>query len=325
VLGIRFDMRAHPTMGASQADLHQAMLDQCAWADELGFDYVWLSEHHGAEDGYMPSPLVVAAALAARTADITLLIAAILLPLHDPIRIAEDIAIVDTISRGRLQVVLAGGYAAHEFAMFGKDPKRRPSAMLAGVEAIKQSLTGEPFVFDGRAVRVTPRPFSQPRPALHLGGNSEPAARRAAGLADGYFGSHVEHYLDECARRGVDPENRGWSLTSYCPWLIHVSEDPERDWERMRPFAQFESQSYVDWGDSGEPFIAEQFPTDEASLRERYLVLTAEQTIEWARSHRDLHIRLHPLMGGMDPEFGWSGMRRFVEQVLPTLRAEQLV
>jgi alkanesulfonate monooxygenase SsuD/methylene tetrahydromethanopterin reductase-like flavin-dependent oxidoreductase (luciferase family) len=94
------------------------MLNQCDWTDRLGVDYVWLSEHRASPNGYMPSPLIAAEAIATRTSRMQIFVSALLLPLHDPIGVVEDIAVVDLLSRGRLQVVLAGGYVPAEFAMF---------------------------------------------------------------------------------------------------------------------------------------------------------------------------------------------------------------
>ena len=91
---ISFDLRA-PDFGAPAMDLYPASLDQCAWADALGFDVVGIAEHHGAEDGYLPAPLVFAAAAAARTRRISLRTSVLLAPLHDPIKLAEDAAVVE--------------------------------------------------------------------------------------------------------------------------------------------------------------------------------------------------------------------------------------
>jgi hypothetical protein len=310
-------------LGAPQVELHQAMLEQCEWADRLGFDYVHLSEHHGAEDGYMPSPLVAAAAIAARTSKLRLLIAALLLPLHDPIRIAEDLAIVDLISRGRVQIVLAAGYVIEEFEMFGKDRRRRSRYLMDDTEAIKQAFSGEEFEFEGRKVRVTPAPFTKPRPPLYLGGTVEASARRAAGRADGFYGACEDAYLDECAKLGIDGRGKGWLPDTPGTWMLCVSDDPESDWQRILPYARHESQSYVEWGKAADDMVQTVFGED--LLHEKYLVLTPEQTIAWARANKDReHIKLHPLIGGLDPAVAWKGLHLFEEQVLPTLRAEGL-
>jgi alkanesulfonate monooxygenase SsuD/methylene tetrahydromethanopterin reductase-like flavin-dependent oxidoreductase (luciferase family) len=303
------------------------MLEQCEWADGLGFDYVWLSEHHASDDGYMPSPLIAAAAIAARTTRMQLFVSALLLPLHDPIRIAEEIAVVDLISQGRLQVVLAGGYVPAEFELFGKERRQRPELLIAGIEAIKRALDGDVFEFQGRRVYVRPLPYRRPRPPLYLGGSSEAAARRAAGHADGYMGGRTDAYVDQCARMGIDGRNRGWEMDTPPAWMVHVTHDPERDWGLIAPFALHESHSYADWAKAGNAPIGAAFSGDEPALKAsgRYLVMTPEQTIAWARDNRGRrHLRFHPVMGGLSPEHGWQSLRLFEREVLPTLRREGL-
>src|SRR6187397_1749408 len=118
-LSLKFDLRA-PQWGTPAAELYAAAIDMCEWADDAGFDVVRFLEHHGSDDGYCPSPLVMAAAAAARTSRIRIRVRALILPLHDPLRIAEDAAVVDVISRGRLELVVAAGYVRSEFAMFGR-------------------------------------------------------------------------------------------------------------------------------------------------------------------------------------------------------------
>ena len=116
---ITFDMRA-PAFGAPASRLYAAALDQCAWADALGFDYVGIGEHHAADDGYLPSPIVFASAAAARTTRIRLRPSVLLAPLYDPIKLAEDLAVLQILSGGRLVVGIGAGYRPVEFEMFGK-------------------------------------------------------------------------------------------------------------------------------------------------------------------------------------------------------------
>ncbi len=126
MFGLRYDLRRPPFASASAAELAEAALEQCAWADEHGFTSVTLSEHHGSPDGYLPSPLVLAAAIAARTRRLRIVLAAIVVPLHDPIRLAEDLAVLDVVSGGRIVPVLAAGYVESEFRTFGRRLADRP-------------------------------------------------------------------------------------------------------------------------------------------------------------------------------------------------------
>src|ERR1700730_12928279 len=106
--------------GTAMAERYQCALDITEWADAQGAVVVVLSEHHGSPDGYLPSPLTMAGAVAARTEQIRIRIAAIIAPLYNPLRLAEDAAVVDLISGGRLDLVLANGYVRDEFELLGR-------------------------------------------------------------------------------------------------------------------------------------------------------------------------------------------------------------
>jgi alkanesulfonate monooxygenase SsuD/methylene tetrahydromethanopterin reductase-like flavin-dependent oxidoreductase (luciferase family) len=109
-----FDMRA-PTFGADPVDLYRAALEQSTWADDLGFDNVTLMEHHASIDGYLPSPMILGAGIAGVTKRLTLRLCLVLLPLYDPLRAAEDLAVLDVVSQGRLELTVGLGYREEEY------------------------------------------------------------------------------------------------------------------------------------------------------------------------------------------------------------------
>ena len=199
MFGLRFDLR-HPEFSpVSPSERYRACVDMCEWADQRGAFFIGLSEHHGSDDGYLPAPLPLAAAIAARTEQVMINVGALIAPFHDPLRLAEDVAVVDLISGGRLSLIIGGGYVPSEFEMFDVPMSQRARRVTDAVATMRAAWTGEPFEHHERTVTVRPRPTNEGGPMLLLGGTSEAAARRAARIADGFVPSDLgcwEHYRD---------------------------------------------------------------------------------------------------------------------------------
>ena len=171
-------------------------------AEQAGFDSFWVTEHHGMPDGYLPSPLTLLAALAPVTRRIELGTGVLVAPLHHPLRIAEDAAVVDRLSGGRLVLGLGLGYAEHEYRAFGVDPTTRGTRLEALVGALRSAWTGEPFsapVLGLDDVRVTPRPARDI--PVWLGGYAPAAVARSARIADGHLVGRGEQQVVEAASR----------------------------------------------------------------------------------------------------------------------------
>jgi len=324
-LALRYDLRA-PDFATPAAELYRAALEQCAWADGQGFDHVVLSEHHGAADGYCPSPAVLGAAIAGATTRLRIQLLVVVVTLHDPLRVAEDLAVLDLVSGGRLDVFLGAGYRPEEFAMFGRDMARRAELMETAVAVLEQAWTGEPFEHNGIEVRVTPRPCQRPRPPLFLGGQTKVAARRAARLADGFMPATpapavVEAYRAERERLGLD---EGWIPGASGPLFLHVARDPGAAWARIAPHALHEANSYLEWVGGG-PENVYSVLTDADSLLASglYAVVTPAECVAMARAKGpDGQLTLHPLMGGLDPALAWESLELFAAEVLPELRGD---
>ena len=159
-------------------------------AERLGFDGVWVSEHHFTDDGYMSALLPVLAAIAARTERVALGTNVALAPLYHPLRFAEDAAAVDLISGGRLLLGLAIGYRDAEFEAFAVPKRERVDRVVECVEVCRKAWTGEPFDHDGPVVSasgLTVRPAPVGPPEIWLGGWVDAAIERAAAMADGYI------------------------------------------------------------------------------------------------------------------------------------------
>ncbi|MFN2545762.1 MAG: LLM class flavin-dependent oxidoreductase [Actinomycetota bacterium] len=325
IVGLRYDLRSPGWAATKHPELYAACLEQSAWADDHGVDIVTLSEHHGVDDGFLPAPLTMAAAIAARTTRVPITIAAALLPLHDPIRLAEQIAVVDLVSRGRVSIVAGAGYAVQEFAMAGVDRKQRGKLLEESIEVMRQAWTGEPFEYRGRTVRVTPTPFSKPHPMILIGGSSEAAARRAARLRLPFFPAiddpHlVEVYREECDAGGF---TGGFSMLPHGPGFVHIAEDPDKAWAEIAPYAWYDAETYRSWQTPGTRSAVTSHAADVDELRREgvYRVVTPDQCVELAEELGPAGaLVLHPLLCGMPVELGWESLELFASKVLPRIK-----
>ncbi|MGW1756811.1 LLM class flavin-dependent oxidoreductase [Streptomyces mirabilis] len=316
---LRFDFRNPAQAGTTMADRYAAALDMAAWADRLGCARITVSEHHGSPDGYLPAPIPMLAAMAARTTDVRFLVAALIAPFHDPLLLAEEMIVLDNLSRGRVDLVVAGGYVHEEFALFGVPMNERAKRVTEVVTTLKAAFTGEEFTYRGRTVRLTPAPFRPGGPSVSLGGSTEPAARRAARIADGFIPSVSEvweYYRDEVLKLGrPDPGPSPIGRNQ----VVALAEDPDKGWEQMAPFFLHETNAYGAW--QAQDHLAAPFRsvTGADELREsgQYRVLTPERFVAELKSPPRPFTQLHPLCGGMPMELAWSSLRLFEREVLP--------
>jgi alkanesulfonate monooxygenase SsuD/methylene tetrahydromethanopterin reductase-like flavin-dependent oxidoreductase (luciferase family) len=303
-LVISYDMRA-PEFGAPARELYAAALDQVQWADGLGFETVGLGEHHASPDGYDPSPLVLASAMGGRTRRIRLRTSVLLAPLYDPIKLAEDAAVAQLATGGRLVLGIGGGYRPAEFEMFGRRLEDRWQAVGATIGLLRRAWTGEPFEWQGRRCRVTPRP--DPPPPILLGGGTPAAARRAAHIADGWFPPLEPKlwtpYREECLRL-AKPDPGEYPRQG--PIFLWISEDPEKDWERLLPHVLHQIRSYGEWTVEayGRPMgpYAKDVSAETVRSSDAYRVLAPEQVLALAeRLGARGVLYLNPLLAGIAP------------------------
>jgi alkanesulfonate monooxygenase SsuD/methylene tetrahydromethanopterin reductase-like flavin-dependent oxidoreductase (luciferase family) len=322
---LRYDLRS-PELGTSTEDLYSAAVEQCEWADAHGCSEVRLSEHHGSDDGYLPSALTLAAAIAVRTSQMRIQIMGVPLTLLDPVVVAEQTAVVDLLSHGRLEVVAVLGYVDSEYAMFGIDPAQRVRVFEEKLAALRSALAGEPIDRFGHEVRVTPTP-PESRVRVLVGGNTPASARRAARLGDGYAPmfppdeSLIAVYRDECERLGHSP---GRTPLPNGPIQVHVARDPEQGWAQIAPHVLHEFNSYGRWAEQADTTTPYSTITDVSTVREWGLVtvVTPEQCVDLARQIESIGgaLILHPLGGGLAPSVGWESLELFVNEVLPALQ-----
>ena len=318
---LRFDFRNPASAGTATADQYAAALDMAAWADDLGCANITLSEHHGSDDGYLPSPVPMLAAMAARTERVPFAIAALVAPFYDPLRLAEDLIVADNISRGRIDLIVAGGYVPGEFEMFGVPMQERPARVTEAVAVLKGAFSGAPFEYRGRTVQVTPGPFRPGGPRISLGGSSDSAARRAARIADGFFPTDPrvwESYRDELRALGR-PDPGPCPLPSSGPLLVALAEDTEEGWRQMAPSFLHQANAYGAWLTAADVTAPYRAVPDADALRAtgQFQVLTPDQLIAQLKAAPVPFVNLHPLVGGMPIDLAWSSLRLLEREVLP--------
>jgi probable F420-dependent oxidoreductase len=182
---------ANPPRGEHLDRCIDEVIAEAQLAEECGFDACFFGEHHQDKDGFLPSPLIVATAVAAQTHRLQVGTSVILLPLHHPVRVAEDVITLDLVSKGRVILGVGIGYQAADFRAFAVPMEHRVALFEEGVAIIRQCWSGEPFSFHGAHyhldnIQIRPRPFQTPAPPLWIGASVPSAVRRAGRLGDAF-------------------------------------------------------------------------------------------------------------------------------------------
>ena len=268
--GIMYDFRNPRRWHITEPVFYRAMLDQMIEAEALGFDHVWLTEHHFTDDAYNPAPLSMAAAIAAVTSRIRIGTFVMLMPFTHPVRAAEDVSLVDILSNGRFDIGVGQGYTHDEFNAFCVDRKERAPRMQEGVELMRRLFTEENVTFNGRFTQtkdlsLRPKPVQQPHPPFWIGARAPKAIRRAAKLR-----AHLMTTL------GPDP------APLYMETLRELGEDPDKfkvAQLRLVYCAETEDQAWLDSQDH----IAHVFGYYERVLQEAGDVAGDEQPLPFSK------------------------------------------
>ena len=336
-----FTGQVPPGSGRTFAEEYRSILELSREAEVLGFDSIWVSEHHGSSDGYLPSLLPMLAAIAAVTERVQLGTGVVLAPMHDPLRLAEDAAVVDNLSDGRLILGLARGWREEEFRMFGLPEGQRLSRTLEPIEILRKAWTGERFSFEGKVhryedVQVTPVPAREGGPPIYLGGFDEKTIRRAGRLADGYIRSRSEleaskealRWAEEGAREaGRDPQALGFALLQNA----FVDRDPEAAWDEVRGGVNHQIGVYAAWRAGADtPGHGLDVPeVDEAALKGLTIHGTPEEVVAGLEpiagafaDRAEFHLIVRLYYPGMDDDTARDAVQLFGTEVLPALKGE---
>jgi alkanesulfonate monooxygenase SsuD/methylene tetrahydromethanopterin reductase-like flavin-dependent oxidoreductase (luciferase family) len=309
MLTLRFDMRVPEWAGPAAAH-YSAVSDMCEWAETRGAALAVLSEHHGASDGHLPTPLILASAVAARTQEMAILLAAVPLPLWDPVRLAEEMSVLDLISRGRVSYVFGLGHREEEYIHFGVEMASRGRVADEYLGVLIPLVRGESVEFRGRHVLVTPRCTSPNGPALMIAGGSKAAVRRAATHGLGFI-SQIDrpelrtYYEEQCRRLGTIPGFVQFPAPD-TPTVVFVADDVDQAWEQVGPHLLHDAAmaaSYRHGDDSVASITRAQTVAELRKAHGPYRILTLSEATEFVRAGKSLP--LHPLCGGLDPDLAW--------------------
>jgi alkanesulfonate monooxygenase SsuD/methylene tetrahydromethanopterin reductase-like flavin-dependent oxidoreductase (luciferase family) len=320
---MRFDMRA-PSIGAPAAELYAAALEMASWAETRGALAAVVCEHHSSPDGYLPSPLVLATALASRTTNLPIMVAVALLPLYNPIRMAEDMVVIDIISNGRVSYVVAIGYRPEEYALYGVDFHRRGRIADELFDVLLKAKTGEPFEHEGQTVQVTPAPFTAGGPSVAWGGGSVAAARRAGRFGVDFFAQGgppelPDVYAEAAKAHGHEPGSCFVPPTDL-PTCVFVADDLDRAWDEVGPYLMHDVTSYASWNEPDSATASLSFATSVDELRAEnrtHRIVTVDDAVALVQSGSLLN--LQPLVGGLPPEMAWRYLRTVADEVMPRL------
>lgn len=311
-------------------------LDLAQTVETSGLDSVWVSEHHFSSDAYLPSLMAMLAAFAAVTEKVALGTGVVLAPFHDPIRLAEDYAVVDQISGGRVICGLGIGWREEEFRAFGIDVSTRVGRLNEIVEILRKSWTGDYFDHHGKyysyeAVKVTPSPAHAI--PIFIGGFADPAVKRAGRIGDGYISSRAEPgRVAETFELAAEARRKAGRDGEPMAALLHnafVTDDEDRDWPMVRDGVGHQLGVYAGWrvGTDVKGKALQVMPPDEETIRRTTAFGTPDEVVEQLgpvidilSQHDESHlvVRLH--YPGMDKEPARRAIELFAKEVAPRLR-----
>lgn len=313
----------------ADADFYAAMFEQIEYLDQAGFDTIWTTEHHFADDGYLAAVTPMLAAMAARTKRVKIGTFVLLGPFYHPLRLAEDAALIDVISNGRLRLGIGVGYRREEFEIFQIPRKERLGRTLEMIEILRRAWTGEPFDFEGKHfsfhnARVLPKPISPKGPELLWGGMNPESIRRSAKLDLGFAcnlgTSEIRKYHEALRELGKDPA--AYSIVN--TRQVYVADSEDQAWEEIAPGLMYQMELYGKWLDEGGIDTSGRYRPNADALRKSAILgpprRVTEQLRELIANTPATEIALGMQQPGLDPKLAMRSLRRFATEVLPVLR-----
>jgi len=326
--GYMLDFRNPESSKLDFATFYAEMFKQIDFIEKAGFDSIWLTEHHFVDDGYLAPLMPMLAAIAARTKRLKLGTYVLLAPFYHPLRLAEDAAMIDVLSGGRLRLGIGVAYRDEEFDGFQVSKKTRLSRTLETIEILKRAWTGERFSFEGkhfnfRDVRVLPRPVSKPYPELLWGGMTTKAIQRAAELDLGFacnLGRHqIDIYREAMQARGKNPDH--YSLVN--SRIVYVADDEKKAWTDIEAAAMYQAGLYGKWLSAAAP--GQNWILPDPNQLKVTAVIGSPETVraklaEVIATSSATELIINIQLPGLAPDKALRSLERFANEVLPKLR-----
>jgi alkanesulfonate monooxygenase SsuD/methylene tetrahydromethanopterin reductase-like flavin-dependent oxidoreductase (luciferase family) len=339
-VGLLFSFRNPPQWRAPFPEFYAEQLRQVQLAEDLGFDTIWLTEHHFAEDGYSPSLFPLAAAIAARTTRVRIGTYLLVLPLHHPVDVGESAATIDVLSNGRFDLGVGLGYSPREFGGYGISLRERGSRMEEGIAILRGMMTEDPFSFEGKHYRLAdvslmPKAVQEPHIPLWVGASSRRGIERAARLGCHYLGYGVaaaqETYDAALLDNGRSP---GDHHAAQLRW-VHVASSRGQGWDDAQDHVHYMLSVYARWhaeaaegsddyGLTQVPPAAELRHTDQHMFGGPIIGTpneVAAELTDMVKTIRTTHLVLGMHLPGLDPAKTRHSMELFAKEVLPALSA----
>ena len=322
-------------------DLYRDHLEEAVLAEELGFDCVWVSEHHFSPDCWNPSPFAFLGAVAARTARVRIGTYVLLLPLHNPLRVAEDVAVLDNISHGRVDLGVGIGSSPEEFRSFGIPIENRLGRTFEALRIIERCFSGEKFSHAGKYynfpdIKLTTRPVQRPGPPILVAAMGEQSvawtARRGYGMAAGAGRGH-DKYLEAMRANGRDPAS---VPIASVPIRVHVADSRDRAWDEVEAGLHqvlyfYRTHGNPSAGTRGAEPLGAQPPVGEFRQVPRighggqpFAVGTPDDVMRMLEDYRGrqlTHLSLNLHQPGQDSASVRRSMQLFARELMPALKA----
>ncbi|MGR8921363.1 MAG: LLM class flavin-dependent oxidoreductase [Gammaproteobacteria bacterium] len=318
-------------------ELYRQILDQIAHCETLGFDNVWLTEHHFTEDGYNPSLMTTAAAVAMRTSRIRIGTFIVILPYQHPVLMAEEVANVDILSDGRFEFGVGQGYSHYEFDTFCMNRSERGVRTRESIALIERLFTEDLVTHDGRfyqvkEARLSPKPVQQPRPPIWIGARGPKAITRAAEMGYHLMATigpdPAPTYLEALAAAGRKPEefNIAQLRMVYCAETEDQAWDECQDhlWHMLEFYQDILSEANDAEGDDRPLPVSRPADMRHSVLAEHFMIGTPDQVAakleRFQQEFTCTDFIMNSQFPGLDPAKGTRALEMFAREVMPRFR-----